>query len=171
MMHTFPTREDAAIFAAGMRSDGYMAEILDDGMGAIYGPLAIGGIRVLVSEEPLEATTAAEDGSDDTALGKSEDGEFITTVRMLVVAIVAIALIAMVFMMLSEFSNEPAELLSELLGIIKFPLVLFSAFALMGPAMPALTRWLRGDRVSNSGQILRWLLLAAIVPFLLAALI
>ena len=37
MIHTFATREEAAIFASAMRSDGYLAEILDEGMGSIYG--------------------------------------------------------------------------------------------------------------------------------------
>jgi hypothetical protein len=44
---------DAAIFAGSMRQEGHYAEIIDEACGLIYGPLAVGGVRVIVSEEAL----------------------------------------------------------------------------------------------------------------------
>lgn len=170
MVHTFATHEDAAIFAAAKRAEGYHAEILDEGMGMLYGPLAIGGIRVIVSEEAIPIDDE-EEKPDSTvplpAMEKSEDGEFLKTVRMLAVGIVAIGLVALVIMLLSVFSNNPGGLLLELVHLLKYPLVIGVVFAVMGPFMLDFTRWLRGEKVSADGGILRWLLLAALIPFLL----
>jgi len=54
MIHRFATYEEAGIYAGAMRSDGYYAAILDENMGFIYGPIAVGGFRVIVSDEPVE---------------------------------------------------------------------------------------------------------------------
>ena len=54
MIHRFATYEDAGIYAGAMRAEGYHAAILDEHMGFIYGPLAIGGFRVIVSDDPVE---------------------------------------------------------------------------------------------------------------------
>lgn len=54
MIVRFATYEEAGIYAAWMRSEGHYSAILDEHMGFIYGPLAIGGFRVIVSDEPVE---------------------------------------------------------------------------------------------------------------------
>ncbi len=48
MILRFATYEEAGIYAAWMRSEGHYAAVLDENMGFIWGPLAIGGFRVVV---------------------------------------------------------------------------------------------------------------------------
>ncbi len=167
MVHTFATREEAAIFASAMRAEGYYAGILDEGMGAIYGPLAIGGIRVIVSDESAE-----NEGDESSAVQtlpptESNDGELLTTVRLLVVGVAACGLVILAIALLAAFSNQPGGLLRELGHLLKYPLVIGLAFAAMGPAMAGFTRWLRGEEVSEGSALLRWLLLALLIPFLI----
>lgn len=52
----FDTYEAASIFVGVMQADGHFAAILDESMGFIYGPMAIGGFRVIATDEPVEAT-------------------------------------------------------------------------------------------------------------------
>jgi hypothetical protein len=162
MIHTFSSREEAAIFASAMRSDGYYADILDEGMGSIYGPLAIGGIRVVVSDEPL-ADTLDESG----ASGKVEDGEFLKTLRLSVVGVVVLGLALIGIMLLSITSQDPAGLARLLYHALKYPLLLALAFAVLGPLMEGFTHWLRGESSGEGQRYLRWLLLALLIPLLL----
>ena len=53
MVHRFATYEEAALFVAKMRSDGYGAEILNDNASTFWGPITAGGVRVWASEEPI----------------------------------------------------------------------------------------------------------------------
>jgi hypothetical protein len=168
MFHTFATREEAAIFASAMRSDGYYAEILDEVMGSIYGPLTIGGIRVLVSDEPI-GDTMDEAGGPQTHSGMAEDGEFLKTLRMLVVGLVGFGLAVLVIMLLSVTSQDPMALVWILIHSLKFPVLIGLAFAVMGPCMGDFTRWLRGEPIGEGWTYLRWLLLALLIPFLLLA--
>jgi hypothetical protein len=55
--------------------------------------------------------------------------------------------------------------------MLKVPLVIALAFAIMGPWMIHFTRWVRGERVSAGGGILRWLLLALLVPLIILMLL
>ena len=168
MIHTFSTREEAAIFASSMRSDGYFAEILDEGMGSIYGPLAIGGIRVLVSDEPLEDAVDGAAGPQEPA-SKADDGEFLKTLRMLVVGLVGFGLAVVVVMLLSVTSENPLGLARILYHFLKIPVLIGVAFVIMGPLMGNFTRWLRGEPVGEGMWYLRLLLLALLIPFLLLA--
>ena len=170
MVHTFATREEAAIFASAMRSDGYLAEILDEGMGSIYGPLTIGGIRVLVSDESIGD---ADDGGETEFTVppppdvKPDDGEFLTVLRLLTVGIAALGLAVVVVMLLSAHARNPGELVRTLFRVLKYPLMIGLAFAVMGPWMGDFTRWLRGEPSGEGQRYLRWLLLALLIPFLL----
>jgi len=169
MVHTFATREEAAIFATAMRSDGYFAEILDDGMGSIYGPLAIGGIRVVVSDEPMEES-ADEAGHP----GQTEDGEFLRTLRLFVVGIAGLGLCVVAFMLLwlvlqliRLFSADPAAGVLAFFHLLKFPLGIALIFVIAAPMMTGFTRWLRGEQLSVASELLRALLLALLIPFLI----
>lgn len=176
MVHTFATREDATIFASAMRADGYHAEVMDDCMGSIYGPLAIGGIRVIVSDAPI--TGGDDDGDGEFTLPpppqKAADGEFRATVRLLVVGVaglglimVALSLLWVVLRLIHWFTESPIDAALAVFHLLKVPLGIVLSFVLLGPCMPAFTRWMRGERVSEGDGILRWLLLAALVPLLL----
>lgn len=173
MVHTFATHEEAAIFASAMRSEGYFAEILDGAMGTIYGPLTIGGIRVIVSDGPV----GNDDGSGETdatmppPAGKPHDGEFLTILRMLVVSVAALGVVILVVLSLSAYSGNPGGLVWALLAALKYPLMFGLVLAIMGPFMGSFTRFVRGESLSEGWGILRWLLLALLVPFLLLALL
>ena len=175
VIHTFATREEAAVFATAMRAEGYMAEILDEGMASIYGPLAIGGVRVVVSDGQVEQEADAD--SEVTAqrgqppAEEYKDGELLKTLRLLVLGLVGIGLLILGITALSVLSNDPAGLARMLWQMLKVPLVIALAFAIMGPWMIHVTRWLRGERVSRGGGILRWLLLALLVPLIILMLL
>ena len=180
MVHTFATHEDAAIFASAKRAEGYHAEILDGCVGMIYGPLAIGGLRVMVSEEALpngDDTEEQEITVPPPPWVNADDGEFLTTVRMIVVGIaalgllvVAIALFYLLLQMIRLMSQEPVVGALALFRMIQFPLGIALAFVLLAPWMHGFTRWLRGEELSEGEELLRWLFLAVIVPILLLAL-
>lgn len=53
----FSSFHGAHLFASSKRAEGHFAEVLDENAGHIYGPLTMGGFRVLVSEEPLPKIT------------------------------------------------------------------------------------------------------------------
>jgi hypothetical protein len=175
MIHTFATREEAAVFATAMRADGYIADILDEDMASIYGPLAIGGVRVLVSDQPLEEEVnvdmeaTAYTGSPPPE--ENKDGELLRTLRLFAVGVVGIGLLTLVITLLSVFANDPGGLARVLWQMLKVPLAIGLAFAIMGPWMIHFTRWLRGERVSTGGGILRWLLLALLVPLIILMLL
>jgi hypothetical protein len=168
MVHTFATREEAAIFASAMRSDGYLAEILDEGMGPIYGPLTIGGIRVLVSDEPI-AGNETESTATPPPDAKADDGELLTVIRLTVVGVTALGLLIVAVMLLAAHARNPAELVRTLVRMLKYPLMIGLAFAVMGPWMGDFTRWLRGESLEEGPRYLRWLVLALLIPFLLLA--
>ncbi|MCU0776943.1 MAG: hypothetical protein MUF86_04670 [Akkermansiaceae bacterium] len=168
MFHTFATREEAAIFASAMRAEGYFAAILDEGMGSIYGPLTIGGIRVLVSDEPLPAAVDQAGGPQAPA-DKAEDGELLKTLRLLVVGLAGFGLLVLAVALLSVTSQDPVGLLRMLYHFLKFPLLVGLAFAVMGPCMAGFTRFVRGESMGEGWRYLRWLLLALLIPFLLLA--
>jgi hypothetical protein len=58
MIKYFASFENAAFYAEKKRGEGFFAEILDEGAGFLYGPIASGGFRVTISE------FAAEEGED-----------------------------------------------------------------------------------------------------------
>lgn len=166
MVHTFATGEEAAIFASSRRSDGYFAEILDEGMGAIYGPLAIGGIRVVVSDEPLEETG---DGADAPPPGHAEDGEFLRLVRMLVVGLAAIGLVVIAIGLISIIPRDPVELARALYRMLRLPVLVALIFVLLGPLMGGFTQWLRGEQVTAETGWARWLLIGLLSFFIIMA--
>lgn len=49
----FSTLEAAHLAVARLRNDGYAAFVCDDAVASIWGPLAVGGVRVVASEEPV----------------------------------------------------------------------------------------------------------------------
>jgi hypothetical protein len=50
----FDTWERAAIFAGRMRDEGRRATLLDEGVAFLWGPVAVGGVRVMVSDLVLD---------------------------------------------------------------------------------------------------------------------
>ena len=54
MILRFHNFEAAALAVAKLRDDGYFARICDESVAALWGPGAVGGLRVIVSDEPIE---------------------------------------------------------------------------------------------------------------------
>lgn len=54
MILRFANHEDAAIAAAKLRDEGHFAELCDDSSAALWGPGAVGGVRVIASDAPVE---------------------------------------------------------------------------------------------------------------------
>ncbi len=50
VMHKFFNQDQACLLLSRMRADGHRAYLLDQGTGWIWGPIAVGGIRVAVYE-------------------------------------------------------------------------------------------------------------------------
>lgn len=50
MEYRFLSLEEASIFAGRMESEGYLATVVDAPAATLWGPLAVDGVRVLVSE-------------------------------------------------------------------------------------------------------------------------
>lgn len=61
MLHRFATYEQAALFVAMKRDEGYYAEILHEHVSALWGPLAMGGVATWVSELAVEAENEVPD--------------------------------------------------------------------------------------------------------------
>jgi len=64
MVHRFGTHEEAALFVSMKRSEGYFAGIVGDQASTMLGPLAAGGVRVLVSEEAFEPSMDKPDDAE-----------------------------------------------------------------------------------------------------------
>lgn len=70
MVHTFSTIEQAYIFAAQKRDEGFYAEVLDESTSALWGPAAVNGVRVIVSESQGEdRQPLPEQGLSEKLLG------------------------------------------------------------------------------------------------------
>lgn len=169
MVHTFATRDEAAIFASAMRAKGNHAEILDEGMASVYGPPSIEAIGVLVSI----GSAGNDDGFYETEVmvppppAAEPDDEILTLVRLLVVGVAALGLIILVIQLLSAYSGNPGGLLWFMCEMLVFPLIFVLLFALMGPFMESFTRFMRSKPLGEGWGCLRWLLLAFVIPFLL----
>jgi hypothetical protein len=143
MIVRFATYEEAGIYAAWRRSEGYYSAILDEHMGFIYGPLAIGGFRVLVSAEPVE--DEEEKPPDEPALlGNIADG-----IRLVVAAFVSLGLISLLILVL----QHPAGFAAEVIPWLLFCVVMAAVFLCLSPLMIAMTRALRDERSLFGGCI------------------
>ena len=172
MIHTFATHEDAAIFASAKRAEGRYAEILDECMSGIYGPPAIGGIRVILSEEALPE--AGEDDIPPPSWMGSRDGELANTVRMFVVGftaiglgVVALRLIRDLIFLIRYTADDPLAGTSALLDLFQFPLILALSIMSLTPLMCGITRWLRDGDTPRGAALFRWMFLALLILFLI----
>lgn len=141
MIVRFDTWERASVFAAKMQSEGRHAVILDGGVSFLWGPLAVGGVRVAVSDIVLD-----EDG--EWPAMETMESELANVLRGLVAAfavsgpVLLLANLALERARDSErHPRDPVEVLATVLLVAGVA----GAFAVMGPMMPAFTRFLRDD--------------------------
>ncbi len=134
----FNNHTDAALYACRMRADGHRAYLLDEATSWLWGPLAVGGVRVAVyqnDDEPAEVEEIPEPP------GRNIFPDF--------VGIVAVAFVSMGLISLMVLS-EGRVLYHLFVFVMKF-LVLPSAVALLlMPFFISLTHHLR-----EPGSLLR----------------
>lgn len=159
MVRTFGTWEEAALYASFMRSEGYFAALLDECVAPLYGPAAIGGIRVLVSDEPV--TDDPENPDDE--LHECEvppptppDGKLVQIIRLVTVSLVAFGLIAMVFSMSQSARHIPGGLVSMLLLSLAYPALVSLIFLSLIPGLGTLTSCVRNCRDEGASGWLFW---------------
>lgn len=54
MIYRYQNYETAALAVAKLRAEGYYATISNDSVASLWGPGAVGGVRVVASDEPIE---------------------------------------------------------------------------------------------------------------------
>lgn len=164
----FNTYEEASIYAGVMQADGHFAEILDECTGFMYGPLAIGGFRVIATEEP------AVEAEGPPAAGPLESS-ILDFLRLLVSAFVAFGLTLGIGQLAQEGGGL---LLVALLALVAVSAGWLGLCLLMGPLMIPFTRALR-DEKSVFGGLLKgtiavlfagqYLFIAVLLVYLLLA--
>jgi len=139
MIHCFATYEEAGIYAGAMRSDGYYAAILDENMGFIYGPIAIGGFRVIVSDEPVE-------DQEPPAPAPSPVDDMLDAIRLMVAAVAGLGILILTLLFLFELLKQPDLLPGFLLVVLFLIAIPCAAICLLIPLWEPMTRALRDER-------------------------
>ena len=144
MIVRFPTYEEASIYAGVMQADGHFAAILDESMGFIYGPLAIGGFRVIVTEEPVVET--------DEPPGEGPiEGSILNFLRLLVGAFVALGLAVGIGI---GWKAAGDSFVTGLLVLAAAVVGWLGIYLILGPLMVSFTRALR-DHSSVFGWLVK----------------
>ena len=165
MLHRFATYEEAALFVAKKRSDGYYAEVLHDNSSTFWGPLAMTGVSAWVSEEAAEE----EDEVPELEVkGPELPKELSMTVMLMTLAVPALILVLLLFSFLRHAVHYPMEagaLLAALaVGVILVALAIF----VLGAVACFASRWLhsiwdKADRFHTQAAILHVLLAILII--------
>jgi hypothetical protein len=144
MIVRFATYEEAGIYAAWMRSEGHYSAILDECMGFINGPLAIGGFRVLVSDEPVD-DDEEEPPANPALLDNIADG-----IRLVVAAFVSLGLVSLLMLV----RQHPARFAAGVMPSLLLCVVITAVFnCLLIPLVEPMTRALRDERSLFGGCI------------------
>lgn len=121
MVKSFPTFEAAALEVAELRSKGYRAWVQDEYSSAFWGPAAIGGVRVISSEGPV-------DGNADP-LARSRWVEMIFAILRSLVLILTGVAVAFVVLVLGSLALADPVTVGVLVLTILVHAVLFLAIA------------------------------------------
>ena len=161
MIVRFDTWERATIFATKMQSEGRHAVLLDEGT-LLWGALAIGGVRVAVSDIVLD-----EDGEWPEI--ETVESEFANVLRGLVMAFACSGPVLLLANLAIERARDverrPEDPLKVLVSVLLIAGVA-GAIAVMGSMMPAFTRFLRDDELFTS-RLLRFLVVLLCLASLL----
>jgi len=146
MIVRFDTWERASVFAVEMQEEGRHAVILDEGTCFIWGPPAIGGVRVMVSDIVLD-----EDG--EWPVVETTGNEFLDALRTLVAAFgassPALLLGVLAIERARDLERPPVNSVEVLIAVL-LTTGLAVTFAVVGSTMPAFTRFIRdGERLAT----------------------
>jgi len=140
-IYRFHNHTDAAMLACRMRADGHRAYLLDEASSWLWGPLAVGGIRVAVY--PRNEEEEANNGENDQNEGEMPPEDPPPSMKIVLpdgFAIVTIALVA--FGLLSQ-------VVAVLAGLVAFAIyigLLVLAGLLLLPVALAMVRGIRTRR-------------------------
>ncbi|MCW1883876.1 hypothetical protein OKA04_04000 [Luteolibacter flavescens] len=140
MIARFDTWERASFFALEMQAEGRHAVILDQAMGLMWGPLAVGGVRVAVSDIVLN-----DDGEwPEIEAGNSEAANL---ARGLITALALMGplLLLVKFAMENERPTRSRSGEMDLQSLLTAMAGCGVIIVLLSPLMPAFTRFLRDD--------------------------
>jgi hypothetical protein len=140
MIVRFDTWERAPVFATKMQSEGRHAVILDQGT-LLWGPLAIGGVRVSVSDIVLD-----EDGEWPEI--ETMESEFAKVLRGLIAAFACSGPLLLLAILAIEQAHHPERRSGDPVEVLVAVILIAGiagTFAVMGSMMPAFTRFLRDD--------------------------
>lgn len=94
MILNFSNPESASMRVAKLRAEGHFAELCDEASAALWGPSAVGGVRVIATDEPV---------TEDCVPTTKPDvfGEFGNSIRIVVIALwlVAASWIGLIFIL------------------------------------------------------------------------
>lgn len=115
MLHRFATYEDAALFVAKKRSDGYYAEVLHEHSSVLWGPLAMTGVAAWVSEEAIEDN---EEAPELEARNLSLPTVLSLLVGFIAVGVPVAAIVIFLFALLRHAVHYPLEAGATLLALL-----------------------------------------------------
>ncbi|RYD65862.1 MAG: hypothetical protein EOP83_06425 [Verrucomicrobiaceae bacterium] len=141
MIVRFDPWEEASIFTVEMQEEGRHAVILDEGVCFLWGPPAVGGVRVMVSDIVLD-----EDGEWPEV--ETVENEFANALSALIAAFGASAPLLLFGVFALERARDlegPARDPVEVLVTVLLIAGVAGAIAVMGSMMPAFTRFIRDE--------------------------
>jgi len=135
MLHRFATYEQAALFVAMKRDEGYHAEILHEHASALWGPLAMGGVVASVSELAVEEEDEVPDAEPHAPWLPME---LSLTVAYAVLSVLGVLLLAMALALLRYLSDYP---MPTMIGFAKLALGLAFFAAVVSAVGWVCSRW------------------------------
>ncbi len=137
MLHRFATYEQAALFAAMKRDEGYYAEVLHDHVASLWGPLATGGVAVWVSE--VAAVGEGDEEPGEEARTSWLPAELSEVLGSTVLSIVGLVALVGVLVWLRRFAIYTREMIQTLASFA----IAFGLFAVLVSVLGwACSRWL-----------------------------
>lgn len=155
----FDTWERAAIFAGRMRDEGRRATLLDEGVAFLWGPAAVGGVRVMVSDLVL-------DDEEEWPEVEGVDSEAVWVLRSLVAFTPVVAVLMVLMRVFAEQGRsrspvvEPAVVVEFLAKLVGFS----AAMVVLGMLMTMATPFLR-DEENPWSQMVRMAVAILVLPF------
>jgi len=139
MLHRFGTYEEAALFVSMKRSEGWYAEILHEHAAAFWGPLAMTGVAVWVSEE---AADEDEEVPDLKLEGPTLPWVLSLLGGMLILGVPVVALGLFLFTLARHAMHYPREAGGVVIAVMLFIGFAILALVLLGLCAGILSRWI-----------------------------
>lgn len=157
VIHKFFNQDQASLFLSRMRAEGHRAYLLDQGTGWLWGPIAVGGLRVAVYELSEE-----EQEIDVPQAPKPMRNIFPEWISMAALAFVATGLVAGMIFVFQEAASGGFSI-ADSLKFIPLYVIAPTAFALL--LMPVILGCMSALRSPGSplGMMLRLFVWAYIV--------